>query len=138
MTLGVRGLVHDAATNSVFLIRHTYVPGWQIAGRRRGTRRDACRRRWNANSPRKATSSDRAAGAEIAAFQPPRQPARPCRLLSDRDFSQTAPKLPDREIAEAGFFPLDRLPRSNHAGDAAADRRDFWRRAGVAVLVIEA
>ena len=25
-------------------------------------------------------------------------------------FRQTAPKLPDREIAEAGFFPLDRLP----------------------------
>ncbi|TIT54799.1 MAG: DNA mismatch repair protein MutT, partial [Mesorhizobium sp.] len=25
MTLGVRGLIHDAATNSVFLIRHTYV-----------------------------------------------------------------------------------------------------------------
>ena len=25
-------------------------------------------------------------------------------------FSQTAPKLPDREIAEAGFFPLDALP----------------------------
>jgi ADP-ribose pyrophosphatase YjhB (NUDIX family) len=25
-------------------------------------------------------------------------------------FSQTAPKLPDHEIAEAGFFPLDRLP----------------------------
>ena len=32
MTLGVRGLVHDTATNSVFLIRHTYVPGWQFPG----------------------------------------------------------------------------------------------------------
>ena len=32
MTLGVRGLVHDRATNSVFLIRHTYVPGWQLPG----------------------------------------------------------------------------------------------------------
>ncbi|RUW44469.1 DNA mismatch repair protein MutT, partial [Mesorhizobium sp. M8A.F.Ca.ET.021.01.1.1] len=26
------------------------------------------------------------------------------------NFSQTAPKRPDHEIAEAGFFPLDRLP----------------------------
>ena len=26
------------------------------------------------------------------------------------DFRVIAPKLPDREIAEAGFFPLDRLP----------------------------
>ena len=25
-------------------------------------------------------------------------------------FRQTAPKLPDREIAEAGFFPLDACP----------------------------
>jgi ADP-ribose pyrophosphatase YjhB (NUDIX family) len=25
-------------------------------------------------------------------------------------YRQAAPKLPDREIAEAGFFPLDRLP----------------------------
>src|ERR1700751_3914532 len=32
MTLGVRGLVHDRASNSVFLIRHTYVPGWQLPG----------------------------------------------------------------------------------------------------------
>ena len=27
-------------------------------------------------------------------------------------FSQTAPKQPDHEIAEAGFFPLDRLPEA--------------------------
>ncbi|TKB30277.1 MAG: DNA mismatch repair protein MutT, partial [Mesorhizobium sp.] len=26
------------------------------------------------------------------------------------EFDQPSPKLPDREIAEAGFFPLDRLP----------------------------
>ena len=32
MTFGVRGLVHDADRNSVFLIRHTYVPGWQLPG----------------------------------------------------------------------------------------------------------
>jgi 8-oxo-dGTP pyrophosphatase MutT (NUDIX family) len=32
MTLGVRGLIHDTASNSVFLIRHTYVPGWQFPG----------------------------------------------------------------------------------------------------------
>jgi hypothetical protein len=27
-----------------------------------------------------------------------------------RDFRVLEPKRPDREIAEAGFFPLDRLP----------------------------
>lgn len=32
MTLGVRGLVYDRANNAVFLIRHTYMPGWQLPG----------------------------------------------------------------------------------------------------------
>lgn len=32
MTLGVRGLIFDRAANAVFLIRHTYVPGWQLPG----------------------------------------------------------------------------------------------------------
>lgn len=32
MTLGARGVVYDRAANSVFLIRHTYVPGWQLPG----------------------------------------------------------------------------------------------------------
>ena len=32
MTLGVRGLVHNRADDTVFLIRHTYVPGWQLPG----------------------------------------------------------------------------------------------------------
>ena len=50
------------------------------------------------------------------------------RLYLIESFSQTAPKLPDHEIAEAGFFPLDRLPEEHDAGDAPADRRGFWRR----------
>ncbi|EBU7498137.1 DNA mismatch repair protein MutT, partial [Salmonella enterica subsp. enterica serovar Typhi] len=32
MTLGVRGLVFDETARTVFLIRHTYVPGWQLPG----------------------------------------------------------------------------------------------------------
>jgi hypothetical protein len=32
MTLGARGIVFDRAANSVFLIEHTYVPGWQLPG----------------------------------------------------------------------------------------------------------
>ena len=35
------------------------------------------------------------------------------------DYRQTSPKLPDREIAEAGFFPRDRLPE----GTTPATRR---------------
>ena len=32
MTLGVRGIVHDAEKGTVFLIRHTYIAGWQLPG----------------------------------------------------------------------------------------------------------
>ena len=32
MTLGARGVILDEAARSVFLIRHTYVPGWQFPG----------------------------------------------------------------------------------------------------------
>ena len=32
LTFGVRGLIYDSGQNRVFLIRHTYVPGWQLPG----------------------------------------------------------------------------------------------------------
>ena len=111
MTLGVRGLVHDAANNSIFLIRHTYVPGWQLPGggvEVGETMETALRREFfeEANigfptSPRlKSLHFNRhASRRDHVAFY----------LIED--FSQPSPKMPDREIAESGFFPLDRLPK---------------------------
>ena len=110
MTLGVRGLVHDAAQNSVFLIRHTYVPGWQLPGGGVELGETA------------AEALERELGEEgnISLTAPPvLKSLHFNRRASRRDhvalylvesFRQTTPKLPDREIAEAGFFPLDRLP----------------------------
>lgn len=110
MTLGVRGVVHDRATKSVFLIRHTYVPGWQFPGggvERGETMVEALERELQEEGNiavtgpmmlkslhfnRQASNRDHVAVYLIEAFE------------------QTAPKLRDREIAEAGFFPLDRLP----------------------------
>jgi ADP-ribose pyrophosphatase YjhB (NUDIX family) len=110
MTLGVRGLVHDKASNSVFLIRHTYVPGWQLPGggvEFGETMLEALERELaeegnielsappelrSLHANRQATGRDHVAFYLITAFR------------------QTSPRLADREIAEAGFFPLDGLP----------------------------
>lgn len=112
MTLGVRGLVHDRASNSIFLIRHTYVPGWQLPGG--GVELG--------ETMEQSLARELEEEANIVASAPPvlksihlnRQASRRdhVALYLVEQFTQTAPKLPDREIAEAGFFPLDRLPEA--------------------------
>jgi len=110
MTFGVRGLVYDRSQNSVFLIRHTYVPGWQLPG-------------GGVEVGETALEALRHELIEEGNIEIVGQPALRSihfnRRASRRDhvafylvegFRQTAPKLPDREIAEAGFFPLDAPP----------------------------
>lgn len=110
MTFGVRGLVHDADQNSVFLIRHTYVPGWQLPGGGVEVGETAF----------EALQRELFEEGNIELAGPPvlksihfnRQASRRDHVafyLVER-YRQAAPKLPDREIAESGFFRLDRLP----------------------------
>jgi ADP-ribose pyrophosphatase YjhB (NUDIX family) len=110
MTLGVRGLVHNRANDSVFLIRHTYVPGWQLPGggvEAGETMEEALARELMEEG-----------NIELRA-QPVLRSMHFNRLASRRDhvafylvteFKQAAPRLADREIAEAGFFPRNALP----------------------------
>lgn len=119
MTLGVRGLIYDRPSNSVFLIRHTYVPGWQLPGGGVEV----------GETLQEALARELAEEGNIALTAPPVLKSMHFnRRSSRRDhvgfylieaFSQTTPKLPDHEIAEAGFFPLDRLPE----GTTPATRR---------------
>lgn len=110
MTLGVRGLVYDRANNAVFLIRHTYMPGWQLPGggvETGETMLEALER------------EVREEGNIIFTAPPQLKSIHLNRQASRRDhvafyliegFEQSTPKRPDYEIAEAGFFPLDALP----------------------------
>ncbi|KQZ87044.1 DNA mismatch repair protein MutT [Mesorhizobium sp. Root157] len=110
MTLGVRGLVFDRAERSVFLIRHTYVPGWQLPGggvELGETMEYALRRELSEEG-----NISIAATPVLKSMHFNRQASRRDHvgLYLVEHFAQSAPKLPDREIAEAGFFRLDDLP----------------------------
>ncbi len=117
VTLGVRVAVLDDA-NRVLLVRHSYTPGWYLPG----------------------GGVDRGETAEAAAVRETREETavlcleRPqlhglfhnaglrrdhvaCYVV--RRFERVAGAVPDGEIAEADFFPLDALP----AGTTAATRR---------------
>jgi len=109
MTLGVRGVVLDQE-GRVFLIRHTYVPGWHLPGGGVETGETAL----------EALGRELREEACIAMDGPPslfgvyfnNRVSRRDHVLVYviRDFTVLGVKQPDREIAEAGFFPLDSLP----------------------------
>lgn len=118
MTLGVRGVVLDGQ-GQVFLIRHTYVAGWHLPGGGVETGETAL----------DALKRELGEEACIAVDEPPvlagvffnRRISRRDHVLVYviRRFTILGEKRPDREIAEAGFFPVDRLPE----GTTGATRR---------------
>jgi 8-oxo-dGTP pyrophosphatase MutT (NUDIX family) len=118
LTLGVRGAVLDDS-GRVFLIRHTYIPGWHLPGggvEANETVLDALSRELDEE-------------ARISLGGPPtlhgvyfndRTSKRDHVLLYVvRDFRVIEPKAPDREIAAADFFPVAELPE----GTTGATRR---------------
>ncbi len=116
MTLGMRGVVYDAENHAVFLVRHTYVKGWHFPG----------------GGVEPGESTEAALSRELVEEGNIEILERPVlrsfhfnRMASNRDhvavylitgFRQTYPHVPDREIAEARFFPLDALPDGTSDG----------------------
>jgi ADP-ribose pyrophosphatase YjhB (NUDIX family) len=110
MTLGVRALVLDAR-DGVLLVRHTYVPGWHLPGggvERGETALDALTRELEEEGNIVLEEEPRLHGIFFNKAVSPRDHVV---VYIVRRFRQSAPRAPDREIAEARFFARDALPQ---------------------------
>jgi ADP-ribose pyrophosphatase YjhB (NUDIX family) len=117
MTLGVRAAILDH--DRIFLVRHTYIPGWHLPGggvETGETALDALTREVREEAGIELVGTPALSGLYFNRSMSPRDHVI---LYLVRSFRVIAEKQPDREIAEAGFFPLDNLPD----GTASATRR---------------
>ncbi len=115
MTLGVRVVALDAA-GRVFLVRHTYAKGWHLPGGGVDpgeTLEQAMRRELAEEANIRAGGPATLVGVYLNRRASPRDHVA---VFAMRDVTQDAPKPPDREIAESGFFPVDALPEGTTAG----------------------
>lgn len=110
MTLGVRvALLHPV--HGVFLVRHTYVGGWHMPGggiEPGETALQAAAREVSEECNIVMRGEPQLRGFHFNVTASDRDHVA---LYVCRDFDQTSPRGPDREIAEARYFPLDGLPR---------------------------
>src|SRR5918998_367243 len=109
MTLGVRAAAINAS-GQVFLVRHTYVPGWHLPGggvEPGETALVALGRELREEAAIEITGGARLQGVYLNVHASERDHVL---VYVVRDFRVLEAKRPDREIAEAGFFPLDALP----------------------------
>ncbi len=127
MTLGVRAAVLDRE-DGVFLVRHTYVDGWHLPGggvEWRETLREAVEKELREEGNLTLAGEPELFGMYLNDHVSRRDHVA---LFLVRHFRQEGPRLPDKEIAEARFFPLADLP----PGTTAATRRRLAEIAGTA------
>ncbi len=108
MTLGVRAACFDAE-GRIFLVRHSYIAGWHMPGG--GVERH--------ETVGQALEKElREEGNLVISGEPQlfhvyfnnRTSKRDHVVFYRVEVAQTAPRKPDREIVESGFFSLDALP----------------------------
>lgn len=118
LTFGVRAVVLNDR-GEVFLVRHSYVSGWYFPGGgvEVGETAAAALERELAEEAGLALAGPATLrGIFLNRHSSPRDHVA---LYVVRDFRTLGARQPDREIAEAGFFPLDALPE----GTSPATRR---------------
>jgi len=111
MTLGVRGACFDA-DGRVFLVRHSYMPGWYLPGggvERGETVEEALVRELREEGGIELDASPSLHGV----YRNPKRPRDHVLVYVSHAFRRPAPPLyPNREIAEVGFFDLGALPEA--------------------------
>lgn len=111
LTLGVRAAVLDDA-GRVFLVRHSYVPGWHLPGggvEAGETLDEALAKELMEEGHITLTGPASLHGVFHNTSVTDRDHVA---VFVVRDFAVAGPRLPDREILEAGFFPLNALPET--------------------------
>jgi ADP-ribose pyrophosphatase YjhB (NUDIX family) len=109
MTLGVRALV-VSPQNEVFLVRHTYVPGWYLPGG--GVEVGETLLEAITKELREEGNIEPRGPVELVAMFYNKTATNRDHVgyYIVQDFVQTAPFASNREIAEARFFPITDLP----------------------------
>lgn len=116
MTLGARGVIYDRDANAVFLIEHTYVPGWHLPGG--GVEPGETMLEALARELMEEGNIELTAPPVLKSIHHNRHASRRDHVgvYLVTEFRQHAPHVPDREIRAAGFFALDALPENTTPG----------------------
>lgn len=113
MTMGVRAACFDDR-GYVFLVRHSYVPGWHMPGG--GIERNETAEDTLVKELREEGNLVIVGRPELVQVYLNTSATRRDHVVFYRaNVEQTAPRAPDREIVECGFFALDALPEGTTA-----------------------